>query len=322
MPTSVKRGTSGKIAWAVVVVVTMLVLLAGLSAVFLPKDNRESSGMYEDRANGILGEPSDSIDVLFLGDSEAYSAYSPLQMWGEQGFTSYVCASHAQPLYYGNTLLHRATRDQHPKVVVIETNAIFRRFSVSSALLRTMEDVLPVFEYHDRWKELTPNDFVPVYERTYTDQTKGYVVRWRIEAVGEGEDEDDATPKTSSIPRMNELYLRAMIDYCRSIGAEPVLISTPSTVNWNDRRHDAIQAFADEVGVSYFDLNSGENAVDIDWSTDTVDRGDHLNVSGARKVSSYVAALLADSFDLPDHRGDEAYAHWDKSLEWYEGEVG
>ena len=65
-----------------------------------------------------------------------------------------------------------------------------------------------------------------------------------------------------------------------------------------------------ELGLDYVDLNVGDDLVEIDWATDSYDAGDHLNVSGARKVTTAVGSLLAGRYDAPDHRGDDAYDAW------------
>ena len=47
----------------------------------------------------------------------------------------------------------------------------------------------------------------------------------------------------------------------------------------------------------------------------------HLNVRGAEKVSTYLAEYLAAHYELPDHRGDEAYASWERSARHFEALV-
>ena len=301
----------------------LCVLLLALSSLFLPKDNSEEAGMLDAPAHSVLGEPADTIDVLFVGDSEVYNALSPLRMWERFGFTSTLVSTNVQKLPYAFTLLRRATAAQQPRVVVIETNEIYNELSANDIAKRTAQDLLPVLEYHDRWKGLTLRDLNPRVEYTWTDPYKGYVVN---------DDEGPADPEAiaawmaptdavEEISWLNRWSLGRIIEYCREIGAEPVLVSVPSTKNWNMARHNAIAAYAAEEGVAYFDLNTGPTKVDIDWTCETRDKGDHLNLRGATKASDMLGACLAEAFSLPDHRGDDAYADWDDSLEGYHEKV-
>ena len=50
----------------------------------------------------------------------------------------------------------------------------------------------------------------------------------------------------------------------------------------------------------------------IDWDTDTYDRGDHLNYSGAAKVTAWIGDDLRRSYALPDRREDPAYENWNR----------
>lgn len=99
-------------------------ILMTVSYLFIPKSNHPGFGMIDVEANGILGEKENTIDVLFLGDSEAYCSFSPMEMYNEYGFTSYVCATGAQRLYYTYDFFMKAFKNQKPKVVVLETNTI------------------------------------------------------------------------------------------------------------------------------------------------------------------------------------------------------
>ena len=95
---------------------------------------------------------------LFDDNSEAYSAFSPLEMWSESGFASRVIASHGQRLPYGYTLLREALATSSPRVVVAETNSVYSSFSTLDPSLRFLQDHVPIFEYHDRWKRILTHD--------------------------------------------------------------------------------------------------------------------------------------------------------------------
>ena len=304
------------IAIFVALVAVVVVVLAVSSNIVRPKDNTPDSGTIDPIANGVLGEPADTLDVVFIGDSEAAASFSPLQMWDQQGFTSYVCFTPGQQLHYANTILHRALENQQPKVVVFETDMLYTHFSIGDVLVRAASDVLPVFEYHDRWKNLTPEDFSTPVKATWTDPLKGY------KFLQEREPADDSgymapTDEAETVPLLNRLFMKMMVDYCRERGSDVVFVSVPSTVNWSTAKHNGARAFADELGVDYVDMNTGDSFVKIDWAMETHDAGDHLNKDGAVKTSSYFGEYLSDAYGLPDHRDDAAYENWNDALASY-----
>ena len=96
----------------------------------------------------------------------------------------------------------------------------------------------------------------------------------------------------------------------RDNGISLVLMSTPSTVNWNTARHNRTQLLAGELGIDYIDLNMGSQRVEIDWATDTCDKGDHLNIYGAQKVTSKLGEILSATYQVPSHANEKAYASW------------
>mgnify|MGYP003307324769 CR=1 FL=1 len=54
---------------SVVFLLGLVALLVLVSMFFRPKKNTEYYGMEEPRANGILSEPKETLDVFFVGDS-------------------------------------------------------------------------------------------------------------------------------------------------------------------------------------------------------------------------------------------------------------
>lgn len=298
--------------------VLLCALLLGASHLFMPKNNHKSFGVSDGEllANGILGEKEHSIDVLVLGDSEAYSSISPMQMWSEHGFTSYLCSTPAQPLYDSYRFLRQALGRQSPKVVVLETNAIFRSYKLNDYLLSRAKNMFPVLRYHDRWKALSVNDFGKQLEYTFTDDLKGFRYNPAV-AAASTKNYMQPTDRKAAIPALNETCLQDMLALCQDSGAQLLLVSTPSTINWNRARHNRIAAFAEENDLPYIDMNTMPDEVPIDWARDTRDRGDHLNYAGAVKVSSFLGKYLQNTYELPNRRDAAHYHSWNDALDRY-----
>ena len=72
------------------------------------------------------------------------------------------------------------------------------------------------------------------------------------------------------------------------------------------------------MGLTYIDMNLFPGLVGINWKTDSLDYGDHLNLSGAEKVTKYLGKYLAENENLTDHRLEEAYRSWIQESAEYE----
>lgn len=295
----------------------LLLIFHYTSYIFLPKDNLDSSGMKDISANGILSEERNTIDVLILGDSEAYSSFSPMEMYKQHGFTSYVCATSGQPLYYTKSLLERTLKDQNPSVVVVETDTIFRPFMVSEPITSKLGDIFPIFHYHDRWKTLKEDDLSGTVNYTYNNVLKGFDYSTGIKGLTDLSQYMKATEQRKTIPMLNQYFLDRIVKTCKDRGIELVFVSAPSPVNWDMAKHNRIMDYASGQGVTYLDLNL-EPSIRIDWLKDTRDAGDHLNYTGAMKVTEYMGKCLHEHYDLHDHRQDKAYLSWNQSLDNYQ----
>ena len=290
-------------------ILILITVLSVSSHLFYPKDNSASSGMENPSANGILGEKENTIDVLILGDSEAYSAFSPMKIWKETGYTSYVCATAGQTLNYTSVMLSRAFDKQTPKYVFLETDAIYRPIGSYEAFLTDLSNIFSVFQYHDRWKSLSWNDLIRIPSFSSTNASKGYYNTGKIvPADTSGYMKQSKAVRT--VANRNAGYVAEIKDFCEKKGAKLVLISTPSTKNRNYEKHNGSQRLAQELKCDYIDLNLLQNELNIDWSKDTRDAGDHLNHSGAAKVSAYLSKYLRRTGVFSDHRSDSNYHLW------------
>ena len=256
----------------------------------------------------IQKQREDSLDVLVVGDSLSYSAISPVKMWEEKGIASYVCGQSGQKIQETYSMLETAFKTQHPKVVVMETGPLFRVRGKSEEIKSTLSEMgnryFPIFRYHDVWKTL-------LFGKKYAEQDfEGYLVRGTKTPYANGDIYMSKAKTLEEIKPSIDLYMQKIIALCEKNDAKLLLVSVPSPHNYNTARCNAIAACAEESGIAYLNLNDTVNPVGINWQVDCLDKGDHLNVSGAEKVSIYLAAYLKENYDLPDHRGEDAYASY------------
>ena len=101
-----------RIVSCVLFVAILLGLLEVSSFIFQPKSNDKAAGIHYPRANGVLSEPKDSLDAIFIGDSEAYHSFIPLYIWKDYGITSYAISSPAQKLVYSMEFLKKLLTDR------------------------------------------------------------------------------------------------------------------------------------------------------------------------------------------------------------------
>ena len=289
-------------------------LFAGVSFVMTPKDATEDAGIHDADAKAFLAEPENSLDVLFLGNSETYSSIVPLKIWEQSGITSYGCGTPSQKLYQTKSFLRRALACQSPKLVFLETDILFQDYSRIDVLYHQAEELVPLLRYHDRWKNLHGYDFVQPVRFASLSQNKGYVYM-------PGSVPPDVTSYMAPsdyvepIPGKNVELLQKMHSMCQEKGAQLVLFTIPSTMNGSMPRHNAVQLLAQQLEVAYVDMNLLQQQIPIDWQTDTPDDGNHLNYYGAEKVSRYLASYLTDTGLFADKRQDPQYTAWNTAWE-------
>ncbi|MCH4021054.1 MAG: SGNH/GDSL hydrolase family protein [Erysipelotrichaceae bacterium] len=262
----------------------------------------------------LLSQDEDSLDVLIIGDSEAYSSFSPLQIYHDTGITSFVASQGAQTIEEMKHMLTVALSTQHPKVVILETDAIYRSYGSVSGIESFLEDGLstlfPVFQYHNIWKMLGENDYAKY------SSWKGYYLNGAVAPCTSLSSYMSSTDQQYKIPWLNQLVLEQIKQEVEDAGAQLILVSAPTPVNFSMGMHNYLKQLAEDWDVTYIDFNAIVDEIGIDWNKDTRDAGDHLNDSGAWKVTDYLISIL-ETMDLPDHRGDSAYSSWDEMAEQF-----
>lgn len=300
------------------------IFIAILLVIFAGVSNRMDAAMVENDSLvqsrnkslfRIQKEPEDTIDVLVLGDSLSYSAICPMELWNRQGITSYACGQSGQNIKEAYHMLETAFHNQSPKLVILETNVMFRGKSGLAGIRETVEALgnyyVPIIRSHDIWKSV-------LLKKTYASEKdyKGFSLRCDVEPYNPG-DYMQETEQKEEIADSVLTYMEKIEALCTDHGAELLLLSTPSPVNYNDSTHNALSEYAKVRSLDFLDLNLELEEVGIDWETDSLDKGDHLNFSGARKISAYLGEYLKSEYELPDHRGDDSYEDWENMAAEY-----
>ena len=325
---------------AVVFCALMLGVVAGVSRLVERKESIEKMKPFLDRA--------EEYDVLFLGDSIMNTGVFPMEIWEKYGITGYNIAS------YGNTLpitywaLQNALDYASPKLVVLDVQGAGKTYKLSgnSSDVHTAFDCYPISrtkvaalddlmddpyavddsgvayvdmkweylftlgKYHARWSELTSEDIHPVYNREKGAKS--------VIAVADAQDYDliDENMATEENGQWGFVYLRRIIEDCQNRGIDVLLVHLPYPATEEQQMDaNAVYYIAEEYGVDYIDFVSMDDTVD--YATDCFDAHEHLNPSGARKVSDYLGRYIAEHYAMADHRGEEKYAAWETDARVY-----
>ena len=293
--------------------VILSMLLALCSWILYPRDNTKQSGIAHPEAMGFTAIASDRIDVVAIGNSNIYSGFSPMELWGKYGYASYVSGEPRQQMASAVTLLQKYFETQDPKVVVLETDELYTGNNhLSSVALSKLEDSVPVIKYHNNWKTLRMSTLLRRPQHSYLSPMMGQSVSTAVRGY-DGGNYMRPCGKTEAIPTAARIYLDKFRTLCAQHNVPLVLVSVPCAKSWSSARHNAVAQYAEQYGLPYLDLNTMGSAMNFDWKKDTGDGGTHLNASGARKVTLYLGAYLKEHYQLADRRGENDWSLWQEN---------
>lgn len=287
----------------------------------------------------------DTIDVLFLGSSLAATAYIPQEMYDRYGIRSYNLASEKQSPVVSYYWLKEALRYQSPKVLVMDCNYFFNtndlilnspEISIRRALdymkwspvkLEAIQTIceldqsqswssylFPNIRYHERWAELTENDFA------LTEMVDGYDLKGYAPLAGRCGSGDDYIPyenndfgKETVMPPLMENYLDKIYSLCEQEDISLILINVPQ-LNADAGKFHTIQKYAAEHDLAFYDFNEKNlyEASGYHFPTDSSDSS-HTNLWGARKITVYLGGILAEQYEV----GGKTDAQWENTKDSY-----
>ena len=301
--------------------------------------------IYENEEGVLSAEYYDNAgdnDVLFIGDCEVYSNFSPIKLWEDYGITSVIRGTPQQLIWQSYYMLEDTLRYETPKVVVYNVfsmrydkpqNEAYNRLTLdgmrwssvkSDAIKASMTEeesylsyVFPILRFHSRWDELTGEDFEYLFSSERLSHN-GYVMRVDTKPV---ETLPEPVPLADyTYSDIDWEYLDKIRDCCREHGITLILIKSASCYPyWFDEWDQQIKEYAEKNDLTYVNFLEHADETGIDYTTDTYDAGLHLNLSGAEKSSAWFGKILQQQPGITDRRGDaELDAKWQEKIEFYE----
>lgn len=291
--------------------------------------------------------PSNNLDYLTLGVSHSFFSINPMQIYAETGIIGYNLGSPSQSISTSYYWLKEACKYQKPSLVFLDissllySDAMVDAASETKALLymrlspnkinalinckatnqKLLYFVFPLLQFHDRWKELSRNDWHKTSEEyflngAYLGFTTSRVTDKNELNLDQGTyfwQESDDILQSNSIPSVslsNKEYFEKIIAFCNTNSINLIPIKAP-TLNWSLQKKQILSDFLKPYQLTLWDLND-ETSLLLDWNIDTADNGYHTNYWGATKTSHIIAEFLKNQNLVSDNK-----KYWIKRMREY-----
>lgn len=315
------------------VIAFLLIFILGLSGLYQIFSWKETSGENKSSVQALyeIGD-KDRVDVVFIGPSFTYSLANPAILWDDYGIASFNLGVSGQDTEAAYTSILEVLKTQTPEVVMVDFSATMTEgYQVESNRYRNMlayrlskenyeliDKLTETFDekkdfllrwpiVHTRYKELQRYDFEQYMPSIYT---LGFCYDWTIMSWM-----PDFTvlysKEQTPISPINQEFVDKIVALSQERGFS-VVFYLPALDRGEDtqRIFNGVEAYMDEIGVTYLDFARNAAEIGIDYQTDFIDHG-HSNYTGAKKLTDYIGRFLAENFRLEDHRGEPDYEPWE-----------
>lgn len=281
-------------------------------------------------------------NVVFVGDCEVYENFSPITLWEKYGIKSYIRGSAQQLIWQSYYLMEETIKYEKPDVMVFNVlslkydepqNEAYNRLNIDgmkwssskwNAIQASMTEeesvidyVFPLLRYHQRWSELTSEDFQYMFGGKPQLSHNGFLMR--VDELGVDKIPDAQPLADYQFSDNCYEYLDKMVKLCQDNGVKLVLIKAPSLYPaWYDQWDEQMVEYAKKNHVDYINFLDHIDEIGLDFQHDTYDAGLHLNLSGAEKLSEYFGKYLVEKYHIQDSRQDpDSSSRWAKKVKFY-----
>lgn len=330
-----RKGKMQKIRKQTVSVAFMAIFIIGsiyiLGIVFRPT-NTDSSVNAIDTFHDL---PEDSIQVIGYGSSRMWRGVSSMEMYENYGIGMYNYGCNWQLFNTTYLFFLDSLQTQSPDVVIFEVKNVCRVREdedmggeiyyttaingwdikaeyiyqcFGNVLDRYISYLVPIFGFHESWKDLEGDNFTWNSSEADFYQSMGYLGSDKVTSV-EAVDYltfDEIELNESAIEMLDEI-----VEICNENEIEIIFYVAPYSGEY--KYSDAMAEYAEENGCVYLDGFEYIEELGIDWETDFYDNN-HLNNAGVSKMSNFLGEYIVENYDVMDMREIEGNI-WEENLE-------
>lgn len=305
------------------------------------------------RWDSFYGLPKNSLDILVLGNSHAYSTYDPDILDVICGTNSFVLASNSQKIEQTFYNLKESLRYQNPKVVVIQAsvltgdswktmpgdNRVYSNldgmhlsFSKVGAIIHQrpinefISGVFSIFRNHYEWKngDMISNN-LSHFETSSAEDFRGFSPRASIMTQKVAKQYEEAEKEDFhefEVSQSDKDYLSRIKELSERHDFEVVYVMSPKysdiiNVHYS-KKHEIIRREILKQGSVFIDYNILGKQIEL--SERSFENGfigyQHTSHYGANQVSFHLASYLKERFSADfNEKGSQNTALWQVRME-------
>ncbi len=304
------------------------------------------------RVRGFYMEPKNSLDMVLIGSSAAYTTYNSAVAWKEEGFTSYELATSGAPMGLAKSMVKEVLKHQNPKLIMIDLNGVLNNDRVeqiegmirlwvdnipmSENKIETINEVtdgkdplswyVPLYKYHQNWEKIRESLSYTGYDikmRMGNRLPYSYTMRALVGVSGRAKLVDVlAYQKKRSLYGLSGKRFRDLMDYLKRNDIRNVaFFNMPRyydrTMLLERRLLNQAIDLASQEGFRVYDFDREINQMNLDPKEDYYNSG-HLNIEGQLKATKYIAKRINKDYLLSENdHAETIVAQWNSEYEEY-----
>lgn len=268
----------------------------------------------------------DSVDVLVLGSSHAFTNVSPELLWEEYGFSAYDLCASMQTTWNTYYYLKEALKYQKPQLIVMDVYRLVETFPYTkeSKMIKStygmrfsrekyeaiyaclenpnvrevMMHMLEFPSYHSRYADLSQGDFKD--EMIVGEEYRGFHPLENVTPMDRPM-LDNITDAAVIEPK-TLLYFEKILALAEEYNIPLLLINAPYIMSEDDKTvFNGLEAYLCRQNicqnVAYIDYNERYDEMGLDFSADFADYN-HLNINGVTKFNKLLGADISTRYSL------------------------